>query len=88
MGLRNPFGSGVSAGAGGIFEIGGSIMCQQTTERKVRARLREWFGRGRVDWVEPVESDVFRARLVDGGVAYATVEDDGSITIKEQEAVC
>ena len=58
------------------------------TERRVRDRLREWFGRGMVDQVEPVEPGVFRARLVDGGLAYATVEEDGSITIQEREVVC
>ena len=58
------------------------------TERQVRNRLREWFGRGKVEQMEPVEPGVFRARLVDGGVAYATVEEDGSITIQEREGVC
>lgn len=58
------------------------------TERRVRNKLREWFGRGKVDQVEPVEPGVFRARLVDGGLAYATVEDDGSIIIQEREVVC
>ena len=58
------------------------------TERKVRTKLREWFGRGKVDQVEPVEPGVFRARMVDGGLAYATVEEDGSITIREREVVC
>lgn len=58
------------------------------TERRVRDKLREWFGRRRVDQLEPVESGVFRARLVDGGLAYATVEEDGSITIQEREVVC
>ncbi len=63
-------------------------MSQQTVERRVRDKLREWFGRRRVDQLEPVESGVFRARLVDGGLAYATVEEDGSITIQEREVVC
>ena len=58
------------------------------TARRVRDKLREWFGRRRVDQLEPVESGVFRARLVDGGLAYATVEEDGSITIQEREVVC
>ena len=58
------------------------------TERRVRDKLRGWFGRRRVDQLEPVESGVFRARLVDGGLAYATVEEDGSITIQEREVVC
>ena len=58
------------------------------TERRVRDKLREWFGRRMVDQLEPVESGVFRARLVDGGLAYATVEEDGSITIQEREVVC
>ena len=28
------------------------------TERQVRNKLREWFGRGKVDQVEPVELEV------------------------------
>lgn len=87
-GGTGPVGGGISAGPGGVFEIGGSIMCQLTVERKVRERLREWFGRGKVDRVEPVEPGVFRARMVDGGLAYAAVEEDGSITIQEREVVC
>ncbi len=63
-------------------------MYQYGAERKVRERLREWFGRGQVDQMEPVEPDVFRARLVGGGLAFATVEEDGSVSIREQEAVC
>ena len=58
------------------------------TEQQVRNRLREWFGRGKVEQMEPVEPGVFRARLIGGGVAYATVEEDGSITIQEREVVC
>lgn len=57
-------------------------------ERCVRTRLREWFGRGQVEQMEPVEPGVFRARLVGGGLAYATVEEDGSISIEEQVVVC
>ena len=30
-------------------------MSQQTVERRVRDKLREWFGRRRVDQLEPVE---------------------------------
>lgn len=58
------------------------------TERRVREQLRERYGRKKVDRVEPVETGVFRARMVDGGLAFATVEGDGSISIKEQEVVC
>lgn len=57
-------------------------------ERQVRANLRDWFGPGRVDQATPVEPGVWMARLLDGGLAYVIVEDDGSISIKEQEAVC
>ena len=58
------------------------------TERQVRERLRDWFGRGRVAQVLIVEPGVWQARLVDGGLAYAVAEEDGSITIRECEAVC
>lgn len=57
-------------------------------EIKVRAELRKRLGRGRVDQVLPVEPGVWCARLIDGGLAYAMVEADGSITIEEQEVVC
>jgi len=54
----------------------------------VKDKLREWFGRGKLEQVVPVEPDVWRAWLTDGGLAYATVQDDGSIRIDEQEVVC
>ena len=58
------------------------------TERRVQDKLRERFGRGKVAQVELVEPGAFRARLIDGGLAFATLEEDGSITIQEREAVC
>lgn len=58
----------------------------QGIERKVRDTLTGWFGRGRVESAEPVESGVFRARLMDGGLAYAIVAEDGSVIIDEREA--
>lgn len=65
-----------------------SVNAETITERQVRTKLREWFGRGKVDQVTPVEPGVWMARLLDGGLAYATAEDDGSITIQEREVVC
>lgn len=61
---------------------------EMITERRVREQLRERYGRKKIDRVEPVENGVFRARMLDGGLAFATVEDDGSINIREQEVVC
>ncbi len=63
-------------------------MCQQTAERMIRQGLRAYFGRGQVDSLEPVEPDLFRARLVNGGIAYVTVEEDGAVTIQELEGGC
>lgn len=64
-------------------------MYQETiTERQVKDKLREWFGRGKIDQVLPVEPGVWQARLMDGGLAYATVQEDGSIAIEEREVVC
>lgn len=64
-------------------------MCLNNTERRVTAKLWEWFGRGKVDQVESTgDGRCWRARLVGGGLAYATVEEDGSITIEEREVVC
>jgi hypothetical protein len=66
----------------------GGLTVYNSTERKVRDKLTAWFGRGEVESAEPVEPGVFRARLMGGGLAYAIVEDDGSIIIDEREAVC
>jgi len=63
-------------------------MYRSDTERKVWDKLQNWFGRRQVDQMELVKPGVYRARLVDGGLAYATVEADGSVSIQELEAVC
>lgn len=69
---------------------GGLSMCLNNTEHRVKNKLASWFDRKRIDRVEPVDSSgrCWRARLMDGGLAYATVEEDGSITIEEREVVC
>lgn len=72
-----------------MWEQGVDQMYQKMmTERRVRDRLAVWFGCRRVDRVEPAGPSCWRARLIDGGLAYATVEEDGSITIQEEVAVC
>ncbi len=63
-------------------------MYRSSTERRVKDKLREWFGRGKLDQVIPVEPGVWRARLTDSGLAFATVQEDGSIRIDEKEVVC
>lgn len=63
-------------------------MYQTGEEAQVRQKLRDWFGRGKVDQMLPVEPGVWCARLTDGGLAYATVEEDGTITVEEREVVC
>lgn len=64
-------------------------MCLNNTERQVKNKLAAWFGRKQVEQVESTGNGrCWRARLTDGGLAYATVEEDGSITIEEREVVC
>lgn len=63
-------------------------MYQDGVERKVRDKLCKWFGRGKIAQILSVAPDSWMALLTDGGVAYATVEEDGSITIQEREVVC
>lgn len=65
-----------------------SVYQEAITERRVRAKLREWFGRGKIDQVLPVEPGVWQVRLIDGGLAYAIVQEDGDIVIEEREVVC
>ena len=58
-------------------------MRTDTTARRVLRRLLDWFGARQVAQVEALDPSCYRARLVGGGVALATVEDDGSISIYE-----
>lgn len=57
------------------------------TEHRVRQKLSQRFG-WRVDSVTQVCPDCWMARLADGGLAYATVQADGSVSIVEREVVC
>ena len=63
-------------------------MSQYTNEVRARDKLLRWYGPDRVEQVEPLSTDCFMARLVGGEIAVATVAEDGTISIREPEAVC
>lgn len=63
-------------------------MCTIITERRVREKLEAHFGADHVEQVEPLTKHVYRARLAGGGLAAAVIQEDGSVTVRELEAVC
>lgn len=54
---------------------------------RVTEHLVARFGPEQVWQVEQLSRHIFRAWMTDGGVALATVADDGKITVRELEAV-
>lgn len=63
-------------------------MCTTITERRVREKLEAHFGAEQVERLEPLTEHVYRARLAGGGLAVAVIQEDGSVTVRELEAVC
>lgn len=54
---------------------------------EVTERLVARFGPERLWQVERMSKHIYRAWLSDGGVALATVMEDGSLSVRELEAV-
>lgn len=50
-------------------------------ERAVRRAVFDQYGRSMVDMIQAVEPGAWKITLTDGGVSWATVQDDGSICI-------
>lgn len=50
-------------------------------ERAVRRAVFDQYGRSMVDTIQRVEPGSWKITLTDGGVSWATVQDDGSICI-------
>ena len=50
-------------------------------ERAVRKAAFDQYGRSMVDTIQRVEPGAWKITLTDGGASWATVQDDGSITI-------
>lgn len=50
-------------------------------ERAVRRAVFDQYGRSMVDMIQSVEPGAWKVTLTDGGISWATVQDDGSICI-------
>lgn len=50
-------------------------------EQTVRRDAFDLYGRSMVDMIQRVEPGVWKITLTDGGISWATVQDDGSICI-------
>lgn len=55
------------------------------TAESVTGDILDRFGPGKVWQVERLGNRIFRVWLTCGAVALATINEDGSLTIKEQE---
>lgn len=63
----------------------GAVLAALPTAVQVTGRLLERYGPEELRQVEELSGQVFRAWLTGGGVALATVEEDGTVTIRELE---
>lgn len=59
-------------------------MTQTANDRAIRRAAFEQYGRSRIDTIQRVEPDSWQITLTDGGVSWATVQDDGSICIEPE----
>lgn len=59
-------------------------MVQTANEAAVRRAAFDQYGRSMIDTIQRVEPDGWKITLTDGGVSWATVQDDGSICIDPQ----
>ena len=69
---------------GGIF-LGEMIAATLPTAASVTEALLEQYGSDKVWQVERMSDRIFRVWLTCGVVVLATVNEDGSLTTKEQE---
>lgn len=59
-------------------------MTQTANDRAIRRAAFEQYGRSMIDTIQRVEPDSWQIALTDGGVSWATVQDDGSICIEPE----
>lgn len=59
-------------------------MTQTANDRAVRRAAFDQYGRSMIDTIQRVEPGSWQITLTDGGVSWATVQDDGSICIEPE----
>lgn len=58
-----------------------NLMSQVANERAVRKAAFDLYGRNMIDTIQRVPPDAWEIKLTDGGVSWATIQDDGSVRI-------
>lgn len=59
-------------------------MVRNANEAAVRRAAFDQYGRSMIDTIQRAEPETWKITLTDGGVSWATVQDDGSICIDPQ----
>lgn len=59
-------------------------MSQTADDRAVRRAAFDLYGRSMVDTIQRVEPDAWQITMTDGGVSWATIQDDGSVQIEAE----
>lgn len=59
-------------------------MTQTSIETVVRRAAFDTYGRSMIDMIQRTEPGVWQITLTDGGISWATVQDDGSICIEPE----
>lgn len=65
-------------------EEAGKDMTQTANEQAVRRAAFDLYGRSMVDTIQRVEPGSWQITLTDGGVSWATIQDDGSVQIEAE----
>lgn len=59
-------------------------MTMTENERAVRRAAFDLYGRSMIDTIQRVEPGSWQITLTDGGVSWATIQDDGSVRIEPE----
>lgn len=62
----------------------GKDLTQTANEKAVRRAAFDLYGRSMVDTIQRVEPGSWQITLTDGGVSWATIQDDGSVQIEAE----
>lgn len=59
-------------------------MVHDTTDRAVRRAVFELYGRAAIEEIQKVDVGTYQVTMTDGGISWATVQDDGYICIEPE----
>lgn len=57
---------------------------ESTIEQRVRRAVFDLYGRSMIEIIQREEPSTWKITLTDGGISWATINDDGSICIEAE----